>query len=238
MIAAIQQLRAMIEVPISEAKDLLIKCHGDVQAAYDLALDQRITPIVIATGLDRNKVQDAFLKNGLNADKTVEYLRYMNDPVAFEESRRPKVSELRAAIEKADGVYSILEACDSYDSLELDELSQFPQVIQDLLCLGVFYSLYHTDTDALLRYYPAEYHGKIVHALRAIGHSSIADRYLQDVEAIEQSHENFTAFLDEQEAFTDSLRDYCLSHLENIFAWQMKRNAEAEQAALKVSAKI
>ncbi|MCB1132216.1 MAG: hypothetical protein KDN05_13890 [Verrucomicrobiae bacterium] len=104
MIAEIQQLRFMIDVPVSEAKELLAKCDGDVQAAYALAMDRRIDPIVATTGLDRTVVADAFLKNGQNGDRTSEYLRYVADPVAFEQSRRPKVSELITAIENGDDV--------------------------------------------------------------------------------------------------------------------------------------
>ena len=75
MIAQIQQLRAKIEISISEAKDLLTICDGDEQAAYGMALDRRISPIVTATGLERSVVVEAFLKNGQNSDRTVEYLR-------------------------------------------------------------------------------------------------------------------------------------------------------------------
>ncbi|MEO7339620.1 MAG: hypothetical protein ABI073_01975 [Luteolibacter sp.] len=220
----------MIEVPISEAKELLVVCNGDLQAAYTLAMDRRIGPIVTATRLDRDVVADAFLKNGQNGERTVEYLRYLADPVAFEESRRPKVSELIAAIEQADDVYTMLEACDAYGDPGIEELRVCPQVVQVLVCLGVFYSYYLTDTDALLRYYPTEYHDKIERALRSIGHPSTAERYRQDVTAVLQSNENFSAFLAEQEAFANSLREFCLTHVEEIFSWQMQRNAEAEQA--------
>jgi hypothetical protein len=230
MIAQIQQLRSRIEVPISEAKELLTMCNGDVLAAYALALDRRISPIVTTTGLDRSVVVDAFLKNGQDGERTVEYLRYVADPGAFEQSRMPKVSELVAAIEQGDDVYTILEACDAYGDPGIDELCVFPQVMQDLVCLGVFYSYYLTDTDALLRYYPAVYHDKIECALRSVGHPLIAERYHQDVIAVEQSNENFSAFLAVQEEFTNSLRDFCLAHVEEIFDWQMQRKADAEQA--------
>jgi|Laugrefabdmm15dn_1035133.scaffolds.fasta_scaffold85595_1 hypothetical protein len=231
MIAQIQQLRAKIEISISEAKDLLTICDGDEQAAYGMALDRRISPIVTATGLERSVVVEAFLKNGQNSDRTVEYLRYVADPVAFEQSRRPKVSELVAAIEQGDDVYAILEACDAYGGdPDIEELRVFPQVIQDLVCLGVFYSYYLTDTDALLRYYPAAYHDKIEFALRSVGHPLIAERYHQDVIAVEQSKENFSAFLAEEEDFTNSLRNFCLINVEEIFEWQMQQKAEAEQA--------
>jgi len=223
----------MIEVPIFEARELLGKCGGDVQAAYAIALDQRIDPIVAATGLDRNMVAAAFLKNGQNGERTLEYLRYLADPIAFEKLQRPKVDALVASIEQGYDVYTILEACDTYGTIDIDELGNCPQLIQDLVCLGVFYSFYHSDTDALLRYYPADFHNKIDCALRTIGYSSIADRYRQDVIAVDKSNENFLAFLAEDEAFTNSLRAFCLSHVEEIFAWQMQRKAEADQAATR-----
>lgn len=46
---------------------------------------------------------------------------------------------------------------------------------------------------------------------------------------VKQSKENFSAFLAEEEEFTNSLRDYCLDHAEEIFAWQMQQKSEAEQ---------
>ena len=128
-------------------------------------------------------------------------------------------------------LYTILDACDAYGDPDIDELCAFPPVIQDLVCLGVFYSYYLADADALLRYYPAVYHDKIECALRSVGHPLIAKRYRQDVIAVQQINENFSAFLAEQEEFTNSLRDFCLAHVEGIFAWQMQRKAEAEQAS-------
>lgn len=230
MIAKIQQLRSMIDVPISEAKQLLVKCDGDVQAAYAIALDQRIGPLVDATGLDRDVVTAAFMKNGQDGERTLVSLRYLADPIAFEKLQRPKVDGLIALIEQGYDVYTILEACDTYGTIDVDELDGCPQLIQDLVCLGVFYSHYLSDTDALLRYYPAEFHRKIESALRTVGHSSIADRYRQDVIAVDQSNENFSAFLAEDEAFTKNLRAFCLLHVEEIFSWQMQRKTEAEQA--------
>ena len=230
MIAQIYKLRSMIDVPLSEAKKLLTMCDGDVQSAYAMALDRKIAPIVAATGYEASAVIDVFLKNGQNSERTLEHLRYLSDPVAYAELGKPKVSELVEAIQRECDVYSILEACDAYGNIDMAELQGLPQVIQNLVSLGVFYSYYLTDTDALLRYHPAEHHAKIEYALRSIGHSPTAERYHKDVIEVDQSDENFAAFLAEEPAFTQSLQDYCLSHVEEIFAWQMEEYAKAEKA--------
>jgi hypothetical protein len=63
----------------------------------------------------------------------------------------------------------------------------------------------------------------IDHALREIGHAAMADCYQQDVLAVKQSNENFSAFLAEEEAFFENLRAFCLRHVDEVYTWRMSK---------------
>ena len=236
MIELIKELRSKVNVPISEAKELLSEYDGNVEAAFEVAMGRAIKPIVEATGFNRERVSEVFLRNDQNLERTIAYLKFTDDPTGFDAANKPTAEDLSSNLVKAgDCVYQILEACDGYVFPEFDELSGYPDVIQNLICFGIYYSHYHTDTDALLRYSSPSYFQRIESSLRTLGYADLAEYFLNDAKAIEVSPESADCFFEADAKFARDLRNYCMDNLDLIFEWQSSRNEQDQKQAEQAS---
>jgi chorismate mutase len=227
MLQEITELRKRIDVPLTEAKRLLVKYNYDVSSAFEEALTEIISPIIKETGVSVEQATAAYFLHRQDVVRAIAEIKYVRDPERYERENRPTIQEFLDEIngfESAYDIYDLLAACGAE---EPSDTKQFPAAIGTLGYIFTFYSYYQTDTDALLEQEPTV-HENILRALNSVGCSAMAERYSDDVKTGKRKDENFDYLNHNIQAFFDSVHEFCVEHSSEIFAWKTRDDNKAE----------
>jgi len=227
MLKEITELRKRIDVPLTEAKRLLVKYNCDVSKAFEEALSDIISPIVNETGVSIERATAAYFLHRQDVERAITEIKYVLDPEKFERENRPTIEEFLDELNGFESAYDIYDLLTASGAEMPSETKQVPDAIGTLGYIFTFYSYYQTDTDALLEQ-EAIVHENILIALRSVGCTEMAERYSDDVETGKRIDENFDYLNHHLQSFFDSVHRFCIEHSTELFAWKTRGDKKPE----------